>query len=272
MGGYQAYENVFLRSKEFDIGSMNGMWLAIVNNTSIGSKTFIQGQTNYVRGNKVYATTDTQAIAQCYFCAPMVLLDNVFAGKPGASGLVVDCGTSTLAVGNTFTVADWPLRPKPSALLKALPNALGNDARAEFYDAGCNDPNAPPHPSYPCAFQWNNPQTARKTAVAYTLTSGSDAAKDPRDFRLLGADYPGGPWTVLDAQTQVIFAGRREQKTFPIAAPAAFSVYRLEITANASGTPGMRVGKYALLDQQGSNLVQAPYLPDDHAQRGMGHL
>ena len=41
MGGYQAFENVFLRSGECDLGSSNNMVFNLVNNTSVGSKCFI---------------------------------------------------------------------------------------------------------------------------------------------------------------------------------------------------------------------------------------
>ncbi len=71
---------------------------------------------------------------------------------------------------------------------------------------------------------------------------------------------------MLDTQTNVQFTARREKKTFTINTPTAFGVYRLEITANASGTPGMRVAKYELLDKQGANLTQDHTCLDDHPQ------
>lgn len=260
MGGYQAYANVFLRSKEFDIGSMNGMCLAVVNNTSIGSKTFLQGSGDYVRGNKIYNTTDPVAIDTGG--GNLVLLDNTVVSKPGTIGAVVNCAGSTLAVGNTFTAANWPLRPRisihPNAatLKQEMLKALDNDPATEFVDGGCNDPNNHPHPVYPGVFQWNGANDSRRTAVKYTLTSGSDAAKDPRDFQLLGSNYPGYGWTVLDTQKDFHWANRRETKEFAIPTPAAYSVYRLQITANAGGTPGLRVGEFALLDDKGADLTE----------------
>ena len=259
MGGYQAYENLFLRSKEFDIGSMNGMCLAVVNNTSIGSKTFLQGSGDYVRGNKIYDTTDAAAIETGG--GNLVLLDNTISSKPGTTGAVVYCAGSTLAVGNTFTVAEWPLRPSayphPNAamLQQEMPKALDNNPATEFFDPGCNDPNSG-HPIYPGTFQWNGANDVKKIVVAYTLTSGSDANKDPRDFRLLGSNYSGGPWTVLDTQANITWANRREKKTFTLKTPGAYSVYRLEVTANATGTPTMRVAEFELLDEKGQDLTE----------------
>ncbi len=259
MGGYQAYENLFLRSKDFDIGSMNGMCLAIVNNTSIGSKTFIQGLGNYVRGNKIYATRDTRAIG---VGGPMVLLDNTIVSEPGTAGMVVQTAGSTLAVGNTFTVAEWPLRPSPyphpnaAALQQEMPKTLDNNPATEYYDPGCNNPNAAPHPIFPFVLQWNGANGDKKTAVSYTLTTGSQPNLDPRDFRLLGSNYPGGPWTVLDTRVKVTFANRGEKQTYAIATPKPFSVYRLEATANAAGTPTMRVAEFELLDDKGADLTE----------------
>ena len=262
MGGYQAYENVFLRSTQYDLGSTNGLCLAVVNNTSIGSKTFISRAGNYVRGNKVYAMTDTQAISPAWPAAPLVLLDNLFAGKAGASGRVVCCAPSTLAVGNTFSIADWPLRPLPSphpnaaTLQRDMPKAFDNNPATEFYDPGCNNTHDTSHPLSPLVLQWNGAHELSRKVMAYTLTSGSQPAQDPRDFRLLGSNFAGGPWTVLDTQTNVTFARRGEKQTFPINTPLAFTVYRFEATANAGGTSSMRVGKFALLDGKGADLTQ----------------
>ncbi|OPZ81594.1 MAG: hypothetical protein BWY76_02977 [bacterium ADurb.Bin429] len=190
------------------------------------------------------------------------MLDNLIVSKPSVTGGVVYPTLNNLLVGNTFTVAAWPVRPRanphPAAatLQQELPNAFDNDPSTEFVDAGCNDPNNAPHPVYPGVLQWNSADDARKMVVAYTLTAGSDATKDPRDFRLLGANAPGGPWTVLDTQTRVTWPTRATTKTFTVKAPGDYSVYRLEITANTAGTPSMRVAEFALLDAKGADLTE----------------
>ena len=261
MGGYQAYENLFLRSKEFDIGGMNGMCLAVVNNTSLGSKTFIQGLADYVRGNQVYQTTDPVAISGG---GNQVLLDNLFVSTPGTTGAVVNNGGSTLAVGNTFTTGLWPIRPAPyphpnaATLKQEMVKAFDNDPATDFFDPSCNDPNNAPHPVFPGTLQWNGANDNRRQVVKYTITSGSDQKLDPRDFQFMGSDFPGGPWTVLDTETNQTWDGRQEKKTFAVAAPGMFRVYRFAMTANASGTPGMRVAEVEFLDDQGRDLTEDP--------------
>jgi hypothetical protein len=259
-GGYQAYENVFLRTKTQDM-TTGSACTALVNNTSIGSKTFLFGGWGalYARGNKLY-TTDSVALTHG---GNLVLLDNLIAGPPGGTGALVSCATSTLAVGNSFTGGAWPIRPLPAlhpnagTLQQELGKAVDNDPTTEFYDPGCNDPYSG-NPGFPGALQWNGRSDNRRTAVQYTLTSGSDPQFDPRDFQLLGSNYPGGPWTVLDTQTNQSWAGRQETKAYPLAAPQACSVYKLLVTANATGTRGLRVAELQLLDKQGRNLTQDP--------------
>lgn len=260
-GGYQAYENVFLRSKEFDVGSINNMYFSFVNNTSIGSKTFLKGIGQYVRGNRIYNTTDPLAIN---VTSDLILIDNLVSSRPGTTGAVVNCGSSTLSVGNTFNVAGWPIHPVhplPGAamLRQDLEKAMDGDPSTEFVDAGCSDLRLyEKHPNYnePFAIQWNAPDGGAKKVASYTLTSGTDPLFDPRDFRLLGAEAPGGPWTVLDTQQNVTFGGRQEKKDFVVKEPRAFPVVRLESAANTSGTMGMRLAEFEFLDEQGRNVVK----------------
>ncbi len=261
MGGYQAYQNVFLRSRAMDIGSMNGMCFAVVNNTSIGSKTFVGGSAGnaYLRGNRVFNTTDATAVD---LGADLVLLDNTFVSRPGATGAVVTLpGSGCLSAGNTFTVAGWPVRPKASphpnagTLKQDLHKAFDHDPKTELVDVGCNDAHNPPHPYAPGVLQWNAAEGRQRKVVKYTITAGSATKDAPRDFQLLGSQFPGHGWTVLDTQRgQTWNAGK--QKTFVVSQPGVFRVYRLAVTANAADTPGMRVAEFELLDDAGRDLTQ----------------
>jgi Pectate lyase superfamily protein len=262
MGGYQAYGNVFLRSKEMDIGSMNGMCFAVVNNTSIGSKVFAAGSAGncYMRGNRVYNTTEPAAVN---IGAALVMLDNTIVSRPEARGAIVNLHPAgSLMAGNTFTAADWPVRPNvslhPSAgtLKQEMAKAIDNDAATDFVDVGCNDPNNRPHPSIPGAIQWNGARGAQRKVNKYTLTAGSDPRKAPRDWRLLGSQVPGSGWTVLDTQKDQAWSARGEKKEFTIRNTGAFGVYRFEVTANGAGTPGMRLAEIELLDDGGRDLTE----------------
>jgi hypothetical protein len=261
MGGYQAYENVFLRSTDMDIGSMNGMCFAAVNNTSIGSKTFLAATANtgYLRGNRVFHTADPVAVN---LSCPLVMLDNTLVSKPGSSGAVVNLHPAgSLLVGNTFTADRWPVRPNVSphpnagTLKQELSKAIDHDPATELADAGCNDGHNPPHPSIPGSIQWNGAGGSRRKVVKYALTCGSELKQAPRDFRLLGSQVPGSGWTVLDAEKNQTWNSRGQKKEFVLRDPGAFSVYRFEVTANVAGTPGMRLAELELLDEAGQAVT-----------------
>src|SRR5262249_4355700 len=67
-GAFQAYDNRFVRSKVTDLNSVTNMNSSIVNNVSLGSRSFIGNAQNIgwgsfladalIQGNKVYAATD----------------------------------------------------------------------------------------------------------------------------------------------------------------------------------------------------------------------
>jgi Pectate lyase superfamily protein len=104
MGGYQAFENVFLRSSVCDLGSSNNMVFNLVNNTSVGSKCFIGpfAARAHVQGNRIYDTTDPVAMP-----AKESVIDNVVRSRAGNAGPCVSVGPGNhFLVGNTFTVAE----------------------------------------------------------------------------------------------------------------------------------------------------------------------
>lgn len=64
----------------------------------------------------------------------------------------------------------------------------------------------------------------------YTLTSANDnPSRDPSDWRLLGSNDGGSTWTTLDTRTGEVFANRFQKRSFSVASPAAFNIYRLQI-------------------------------------------
>lgn len=104
MGGYQAFANVFLRSKESDLSTQNNHVFNIVNNTSIGSKRFIGvfAARGYVQGNKVYDTLDSVATP-----ATECMIDNIVRSRDGHVEPCVTAGPKNhLLVGNTFTITN----------------------------------------------------------------------------------------------------------------------------------------------------------------------
>ncbi|MDT4994742.1 MAG: hypothetical protein QOH97_4634 [Actinoplanes sp.] len=76
---------------------------------------------------------------------------------------------------------------------------------------------------------------APATAVTYSLTSANDAPeRDPRDWTVQGS-ADGTTWTTVDTQSGQSFDQRFQTRTYTIASPAAFPIYRLSITAHPSG-------------------------------------
>lgn len=67
---------------------------------------------------------------------------------------------------------------------------------------------------------------------AYTFTSANDAAtRDPKDWKLQGSN-DNITWTDLDTRTGEQFAARFQTKRYEVAAPQAFTYYRIFMTAN----------------------------------------
>ncbi|MGO1277590.1 MAG: discoidin domain-containing protein, partial [Cellulosimicrobium funkei] len=70
--------------------------------------------------------------------------------------------------------------------------------------------------------------------VAYTMTSGDDAAgRDPKTWTVEGSN-DGSTWTALDRRTDEDFPNRQQTRTFELEAPtAAYTYLRLNVTANS---------------------------------------
>ncbi|BCJ55156.1 alpha-1 2-mannosidase [Actinoplanes sp. NBRC 14428] len=71
--------------------------------------------------------------------------------------------------------------------------------------------------------------------IKYALTSANDAPeRDPRDWTLEGS-ADGTTWTTVDTQTGQSFSERFQTKSYTVANPGSFLIYRLNITGHPSG-------------------------------------
>nr|WP_239079919.1 GH92 family glycosyl hydrolase [Actinoplanes brasiliensis] len=71
--------------------------------------------------------------------------------------------------------------------------------------------------------------------LRYALTSANDAPeRDPRDWNLQGS-ADGANWTTVDTRSDETFDERFQTKTYEVANPASFKIYRLNITGHPSG-------------------------------------
>jgi hypothetical protein len=109
-GNFHAYRNLFLRSKVADMAIRNLMVFALVENTSIGSKCFMDwagftwGSPTSVTGNRIIEPTGEWAIALANG-GPFLLADNVIKSRPGKTGPEVRLTSGDQAlIGNRYTV------------------------------------------------------------------------------------------------------------------------------------------------------------------------
>ncbi len=110
-GNFHAYHCLFLRSKKADIGTANLMVFSFVNNTSIGSRCFIDFRSGHswgspcsITSNRILDPTGDQAI-RLGNGGPYLVMDNFIRSRPGTPGPVVEMtwGDQTF-IGNRYTV------------------------------------------------------------------------------------------------------------------------------------------------------------------------
>ncbi|MFI0723578.1 GH92 family glycosyl hydrolase [Streptomyces sp. NPDC021224] len=78
--------------------------------------------------------------------------------------------------------------------------------------------------------------SADVTVKKYALTSANDSPeRDPKDFTLQGSAN-GTDWTTVDTRSGAKFAGRFKSNVYDVADPGAYRYYRLNVTANTSGS------------------------------------
>ena len=109
-GNYHAYKNLFLRSKIADVAIRNLMVFALVENTSIGSKAFMNwadftwGSPTSVTGNRILNPTGDVALA-LNNGGPYLLADNIIKSRAGKTGPEVRLTWGDQAlIGNRYTI------------------------------------------------------------------------------------------------------------------------------------------------------------------------
>ena len=280
-GAFHAYENRFVRSQTADLRAGVNMVSSVVNNVSLGSKSFaadIQGNVHF-QGNKIYGTTDIPL--NILDVSPATLIDNVIQG-PDALPQVLFRGfqqgadryhgnSNALLAGNTFaTNSLWPVRVTQDPFMHGSGASVAVGREIEKVKDG--DPS-----TYSVAgmwqamvgYQWNAPLGTQPAIASYALTSspggqwGGDGLLDPADWGLYGSNDWGSTWTQLDARIGEIFSSRSQRKVYSIANPGAYAIYELRVTKNFGGSLANQggwivVAEFELLDNSGSNLVPDP--------------
>jgi hypothetical protein len=268
-GTFHSYENRFVRSQSSDLSSGTNGHFSVVNNMSLGSKSFAAGlQGNfYFQGNKIYTTTGIPL--DLTITTPVTLIDNVIQGPDSLPQIQFGSdaeSNNALLVNNTFaTNATWPVRAYPQQFNHGVGASYLNGHSIQL--AADSDPK-----TYailgmwrPVAgFQWNAPFGSAKIATSYALTSSpSDSSNDPTHWALYGSNDWGSTWTELDVRSGEIFSSRMERKNYAIATPAAYAIYELRLLQTVGGsTPGkggfVSIAEFELLSSLNENLVADP--------------
>jgi Ca2+-binding RTX toxin-like protein len=275
VGAFHAYDNRFVGSKVTDIDSATNMVSSIVNNVSLGSRSFIGNAQNigwgsflanaHIQGNKVYAATDIPL--ELTVTRPVTLIDNLIQGPSSVPQVLMSSsGTNkALFVGNTFASTNsWPLRVTQQPFDHGQGAAAVIDHPIEKSADGDATTYAVLGMWHPLSgWQWNAPVGTRETALTYALTSSSDNSKDPMDWALYGSNDWGQTWTQLDSRAGETFSGHPQRKVYTIQHPGAYSSYELQIekTANGSkpGTGGwVGLAEFELRDSGSQNIVRDP--------------
>ena len=156
-GNFHAYECLFLRSKNMDIGSHNLMVFSFVNNTSLGSRCFLDwagghtwGSPCTIAGNRIADFSGDLAI-RLGNGGPYLVMDNQIKAREGYAGkpMQLTWGDQVL-VGNTYTVAD-PVKIAGKRLTREGDLILAERvvAPAELKIDPPSLPPAPPHRERP---------------------------------------------------------------------------------------------------------------------------
>ena len=112
-GNFHAYQCLFLRSRQADIGTSNLMVFSFINNTSIGSNAFVDfggghtwGSATSITGNRVIEPTGPFAI-RLGNGGPYFVAGNAIKSRADATGPAVQMtwGNQTF-LGNTYTVKE----------------------------------------------------------------------------------------------------------------------------------------------------------------------
>ncbi len=274
-GGYQAYGNVFLRSKVVDIG-LSWQPSCVVNNISVNTKCFsnyFQGA-GLFQGNKIYDPYGTIVFTEGIpdtvkaFTVPFtssVLLDNVIktSGNAGAAIRLQD--GKCISVGNTFTQL-WPIRPLYRRWCRDTVDKYnvrvavdGNKETFFISPLWCTHWNI-------CTpgVEWHCSSGTVRTVVNYSITATSiyERQYDLKSFRLVGSNDWGYHVAVLDSQmNQSWIAG--ETKTFSFQNTTPFAMYRLEVLETTQGIKPTAYGwfaisEFSLVDADGFNLMNDP--------------
>lgn len=206
-------------------------------------------QNIYVQSLSVNGKAQSKSSVQTSQLAGTATLDFTMGAAPSSFGSAPQDAPTSLTTG---TARPDPMRDVTGAGKGTASASSGGQSvnAAALFDNTSTTFTAINAPTAEIGFQLSG---AAQRARYYTLTSGP-AAGDPTAWRLEGSS-DGKSWTTLDQRSGQKFNWRNQTRPFKIATPAAFTQYRLVITASS----GAAVGAPAL------NLAEVEFLADGTA-------
>lgn len=261
-GNFHAYQCLFLRSKNADIGTANLMAFSFVNNTSIGSKCFMDWQSGHswgspctVSGNRIIDYTGDFAL-RLGNAGPYLVMDNVIKSRPEAKApvAVMTWGDQTF-VGNTYTL-DNPV--KEGGKFIRLDEKVVDPKTIDV-----TPPVMPPTPPHVARMAYNVPLNA----TADTIQKAIDEAAKMKGQRPV-IHFPKGVFAINKTLTvpagldlQIIGDGASENSTvLQWTGPATGTVLQLNgpsvaVVRDLGINPGTGTGiRVANCDQPGGKI------------------
>jgi hypothetical protein len=205
-GNFHAYQCLFLRSKQADVGSSNLMVFSFVGNTSIGSKCFLDfagghtwGSPSSITGNRIVEPTGDFAI-RLGNGGPYLVMDNVIKSRPGSHGppLVMTWGDQATAM-NTYTV-DNPVKTAGRSVY-----VVEQIVKPESVSAA--PPELPATPPRRDRKVWELPGTADATAIQRAIDEAARLAGSRPLVHLSKAVYKIDRTIVIPAACDVQLVG-----------------------------------------------------------------
>jgi len=245
MGNWHAWENLFLRSKISDVSLMNLMAFSVVNNTSVGSKRFVDFSTGHtwgsptsITGNRVLDPTGDWAMILDN-AGPYLVVDNVMRLGNEARGVRMTWADQTL-VGNVYSKAN-------------AVEERGRFRRIKEKVVAANDipdslPTLPPTPPRRQRRVFDLPTTANAAAIQQAIDQAARLTGQRPVVHLPMGAYkidrtliiPGGCDVQLvgdgasEIATRLLWTGRANDVLLRVDGPSRATIRDLQIQAGAA--------------------------------------
>lgn len=189
-----------------------------------------------------------------YFCIalliPLMLLFSCSGDESEPAPEVSNVSYHTLNDGNSNMPSSGLIRTQYSD------SPVGKDIRY-LVDGDKSTYYATPHSAF--YILWTGDKSI--AINYYTLTSSSDASEaDPKSWVFYGSS-DNSTWIPLDKQSNQVFSGRKETKTYQFSNETAYKYYRLSVQANYGGTY-TQIAEWTLQGNVVTNIDDLMYLSE----------